>query len=204
MDAGGFQPDSTVPWSANVDTPEYRELYVRWFQWSTFLPFMRTHGSRNCEHKHAFTCPNEPWSYGEENTPTIVSYINMRYQLAPYLRAVFEKFHKTGRMMMRPLYMDFEKSDPHIGEMTKANTNVTTQQYMFGPKLLVSPVTLPNVTEWPVYLPQTKDQAEKPWTYWWTNQTYPGGQTVTVPAPVEHIPLFHLGTRKDIMDGDVF
>ena len=105
---------------------------------------------------------------------------------------------------MRPLYMDFEKSDPQIASMTQANTNATTQQYMFGPRLLVTPVTTPNATEWSVYLPQTGDNGTQPWTYWWTNQTYVGGQTVTVPAPLEHIPLFHLGSREEILRGDVF
>lgn len=209
MDSGGFQPDPTVPWSSDIDTPEYRELYVRWFQWSAFVPFMRTHGQRNCRNRDAFTCANEPWSYGDENTPTIVSYIKLRYQLAPYLRALFEQFHKTGRMIMRPLYMDFEKSDPEITKMTRENNNVTTQQYLFGPNLLVSPVTKPNVTRWPVYLPRTRTRTQesnssKPWTYWWTNETYAGGQMVTVPAPVQHIPLFHLGRRSDILSGNVF
>ncbi|KAJ5625328.1 hypothetical protein N7510_001637 [Penicillium lagena] len=205
MDAGGFQADPTVWWSANIDTPEYRELYVRWLQWATFLPFMRTHGSRECYFQDAYTCANEPWSYGEQNTPIIVSYIHLRYQLWSYLRTVFDQLHKTGRMIMRPLYMDFERSDPRVGQWTRMNTNVTTQQYMFGPRLLVSPVTLPNVTEWSVYLPQTADtNAAQPWTYWWTNKTYAGGQTVTVPAPVEHIPLFHLGKRADILNGNVF
>ncbi|KAF3020833.1 hypothetical protein E8E15_006911 [Penicillium rubens] len=204
LDAGGFQADPTVPWSGNIDSPEYRELYVRWFQWSTFLPFMRTHGSRTCDFQDAYTCANEPWSYGSENTPILVSYINLRYQLSAYLRAVFAQLHKSGRMIMRPLYMDFEKSDPHVARWTSANTNITTQQYMFGPRLLVSPVTIPNVTEWSVYLPQTAGDDSKPWTYWWSNQTYSGGQTVTVPAPKEHIPLFHLGTRADIVDGRVF
>jgi alpha-glucosidase (family GH31 glycosyl hydrolase) len=106
-------------------------------------------------------------------------------------------------MIMRPLYMDFEKSDPQVAAWTRLNTNTTTQQYMFGPRLLVSPVTTPNVTEWSVYLPQTGGDS-KPWTYWWSNQTYSGGQTVTVPAPKEHIPLFHLGTRADILEGHVF
>ncbi|KZN84512.1 Alpha-xylosidase A [Penicillium chrysogenum] len=204
LDAGGFQADPTVPWSGNIDSPEYRELYVRWFQWSTFLPFMRTHGSRTCDFQDAYTCANEPWSYGSENTPILVSYINLRHQLSAYLRAVFAQLHKSGRMIMRPLYMDFEKSDPHVARWTSANTNITTQQYMFGPRLLVSPVTIPNVTEWSVYLPQTAGDDSKPWTYWWSNQTYSGGQTVTVPAPKEHIPLFHLGTRADIVDGRVF
>jgi alpha-glucosidase (family GH31 glycosyl hydrolase) len=204
VDAGGFQRDPTVPWSTNIDTPEYRELYVRWLQWVTFLPFMRTHGTRTCEHQDAYTCNNEPWSYGEENTPVILSYIHLRYRLASYLRSIFKEFHKTGRMIMRPLYMDFERTDPKIAKWTQTNNNVTTQQYMFGPRLLVSPVTTPNTTEWSVYLPQTGDNSTNPWTYWWTNQTYAGGQTVTVPAPVEHIPLFHLGRRDDIMGGNVF
>ncbi|KAJ9209621.1 CAZyme family GH31 [Paecilomyces variotii] len=204
MDAGGFQADPTVPWSANIDTPQYRELYVRWFQWATFLPFMRTHGSRECNTQNAYTCSNEPWSYGETNTPIIVSYIKLRYQLQPYLQTIFDQFHQTGRSIMRPLYMDFERTDPHIAAMTRKNTNATTQQYMFGPRLLVTPVTTPNVTEWSVYLPQIGTREIKPWTYWWTNETYAGGQIVTVPAPIEHIPLFYLGRQEDIFSGDVF
>ncbi|KAJ5991705.1 hypothetical protein N7451_007429 [Penicillium sp. IBT 35674x] len=205
VDAGGFQADPTVSWSANIDTPQYRELYLRWLQWTTFLPFMRTHGSRACYVQNAYTCANEPWSYGEQNTPIIVSYIHLRYQLAAYIQAVFAQFHRTGRMIMRPLYMDFQSSDPRIAKLTQMNSNVTTQQYMFGPRLLVTPVTLPNVTEWSVYLPQVANNATaRPWTYWWTNQTYAGGQTVTIPAPVEHIPVFHLGSRADILSGKVF
>lgn len=101
LDIGGFQGDPTIPWSNQIEAPEYRELYVRWQQWATFLPFMRNHGSRGCLHLHAFTCNNEPWVYGKENTPIIRSYINLRYSLAPYIRAIFAQFHETGRMIMR-------------------------------------------------------------------------------------------------------
>ncbi|KAF1356110.1 glycosyl hydrolases family 31-domain-containing protein [Delphinella strobiligena] len=205
VDAGGFQADPSIEWSNNIDRPQYRELYIRWLQWTTFLPFMRNHGSRSCDFQDAFTCNNEPWTYGAQNTFIIVSYINLRYSLAKYISAVFNQFHETGRMIMRPLYVDFGTTDPAVMELTRNNSNVTTQQYMFGPKLLVTPVTLPNVTEWDVYLPDTGGaNASAAWTYWWTNETYAGGQIVTVPAPVEHIPLFHLGSRKDIFSGDVF
>lgn len=108
---------------------------------------------------------------------------------------------------MRPLYMDFSISDPQIMNRSLVNDNVTTQQYMLGPRLLVTPITLPNVTEWEVYLPQPaglKGNSTKPWTYWWTNVTYAGGKSVTVPTPLEHIPVFHLGSREDIMSGNVF
>lgn len=175
IDAGGFQADPNVEWSNNIDLPQYRELYVRWLQWTTFLPFMRNHGSRSCNHQSGFTCDNEPWTYGAENTPIIVSYINLRYTLAPYLTAVFGQFHETGRMIMHPLYTDFSRTDAAVMDMTRHNSNVTTQQYMFGPRLLVTPVIVPNVTQWDVYLSNTGDNSTAPWTYWWTNQTFGGG-----------------------------
>lgn len=58
VDAGGFQVDPTVDWSGNIDRPQYRELYIRWLQWTTFLPFMRNHGSRACDFQDAYTCNN--------------------------------------------------------------------------------------------------------------------------------------------------
>ena len=205
LDAGGFYADPTIYWSNNVDEPQYQQLFVRWLQWSTFLPFMRTHGARLCYHTDFQNCPNEPWSYGAKHTPIITSYINLRYRLAPYIRAIFDRFHETGSMIMRPLFVDFSTTDPLIHQMTGDNNNYTTQQYMFGPKLLVTPITIPNVTEWSVYLPRTgSGNGTRPWTYWWTNQTYYGGQVVTIPTPLEHIPVFHLGNRADILAGKVY
>jgi len=211
LDIGGFEPDPNVPWSGNVDTPEFRELFVRWFQWGAFLPFMRVHGNRACNVKTAFTCSNEPWTYGDDNLPILVDYIHLRLSFKKYLQAIFKKLHETGRPIMRPLFMDFGHSDPNITRWAGVNDagaggNFTTQQYLFGPRLLVAPVTLPNVTEWDVYLPKTANSTStnKPWTFWWTNQTFAGGQVVTVPAPREHIPLFHLGTREELLSGNVF
>ncbi|RAL08014.1 uncharacterized protein BO97DRAFT_227994 [Aspergillus homomorphus CBS 101889] len=202
VDAGGFQADPTVWWSGNIDTAEFRELYVRWFAWATFLPFMRTHGSRTCTSQSAYTCANEPWSYGDHNTPVLVGYIRLRYQLAKYLTRVFERFSAEGRSIMRPLYMDFEHSDRNVSALVAGNANFTTQAYMFGPRLLVSPVTRPNVSEWQVYLPHAAEKGR--WTYWWSNQTFAGGEVVTVKAPTEHIPLFFLGSREEILSGEVF
>ena len=211
LDIGGFQPDPSISWSNDIDSVLYQELYVRWQQWATFLPFMRNHGSRSCAVQSAFTCDNEPWSYGATNTPIIKSYIDLRYSLFSYLKAIFAHFSQTGRMIMRPLFVDFSLTDPNITPWTLDNSNVTTQQYMFGPRILVAPVTVPNVTAWEVYLPQTTVAGNttswnvtQPWTYWWTNQTYAGGQLVTVPAPLEHIPVFYLGSMAEILSGNVF
>ncbi|KAK9601879.1 hypothetical protein V6Z96_003519 [Aspergillus fumigatus] len=154
---------------------EYRELYVRWLQWATLLPFMRTLGSRKCNVQNAHTCNNEWWSYGEENTPMIVSYIQLRYQLKVYLQALFEQIHHTYDAAVTCLACGCLSS----GDDTQC-------------------------TEWEVYLPQKGQSETKPWTYRWTNETYAGGLTVTVPAPIEHVPLFYLGKREDIMSGCVF
>jgi alpha-glucosidase (family GH31 glycosyl hydrolase) len=56
---------------------------------------------------------------------------------------------------------------------------------MFGPALLVAPVTEPGRESRQVYLPAGHD-----WYNFWTNERIKGGQTVTAAAPLDTIPLF--------------
>ena len=64
--------------------------------------------------------------------------------------------------------------------------------YLFGPSLLVAPVMEAGQRQRSVYLP-----AGAQWTHVWSGETYEGGQTVTVAAPLEEIPVF---TReKDLL-----
>jgi hypothetical protein len=46
--------------------------------------------------------------------------------------------------------------------------------------------------------------AFKEWIYWWTNEAYAGAENVTVPAPLEHIPVFYLGSRLTFWVGMFF
>jgi alpha-glucosidase (family GH31 glycosyl hydrolase) len=104
-----------------------------------------------------------------------VSYIKFRYTLQPYIKALFRQLSSTGRAILRPLFMDFSVSDPY----TIAATEVLNQEYMFGPRLLVAPVTTYQATNATVYLPKLSSSApDSKWTYWWSNQTYDGGQWV--------------------------
>jgi alpha-D-xyloside xylohydrolase len=104
-----------------------------------------------------------------------VSYIKFRYTLQPYIKALFRQLSSTGRAILRPLFMDFSVSDPY----TIAATEVLNQEYMFGPRLLVAPVTTYQATNATVYLPNLSSSApDTKWTYWWSNQTYDGGQWV--------------------------
>ena len=118
---------------------------------------------------------NEVWSFGEENTPILCKYLFIREKLRPYLRQVMREAHESGAPVMRPLFYDFPGD--------KAAWQVE-DSYMLGPDLLVSPVMEPGVTERQVYLPEGAV-----WKDAYTGKTYPGGQTVTVPAPLDVIPV---------------
>jgi alpha-D-xyloside xylohydrolase len=146
---------------------DYPELYVRWFEYGTFLPTMRTHGTRS---------HNEVWSYGAEAEPILEKYLKLRYTLMPYIYSLGWFTHETGAPFMRALFMDFPTD-------TKAAT--LTDEYTFGPALLVAPVVEQGATTREVYLP-----AGTEWYNYWTNEKLHGGQTVTVKAPIDTIPLF--------------
>jgi alpha-D-xyloside xylohydrolase len=160
-DIGGFV-------SANPDDPAYRELYVRWFQFGTFCPIFRAHGTRT-------TNQNELWSYGPEAQKTLVAYDNLRYRLMPYIYSLAWKTTSEGYTIMRPLVMDFREDirAQNIGD-----------QFLFGPAILVNPVTEPGATTRHLYLPNTK------WYDFWTGAAMQGGRTLDAPSPIERMPLY--------------
>jgi alpha-D-xyloside xylohydrolase len=146
---------------------DYPELYTRWFQYATFLPIFRTHGSRPA---------NEVWSYGKEAEPILEKYLRLRYELMPYIYSLGYHNWQTGAPIMRALPLDFP-SDPKVADIR--------DEYMFGPAFLVAPVTEQGATSRKVYLPAGTD-----WYNFWTGARVKGGQTIDVPAPIETIPLF--------------
>ncbi len=146
---------------------DYPELYTRWFQYATFLPIMRSHGSRPA---------NEVWSYGKQAEPILEKYLRLRYQLMPYIYSLGYHTWLTGAPFMRALPLDFP-SDPNVADLR--------DEYMFGPALLVAPITEQGATSRQVYLP-----AGAGWYNFWTNERLEGGQTITVQAPIDTIPLF--------------
>ena len=179
-DIGGWQylPESHKPERPPLLDPsdarenvgnydDYPELYVRWFEYGAFQPNFRSHGSRN---------QNEVWSYGKQAEPILEKYLRLRYQLMPYLYSLAYRTHLTGAPFMRGLFMDFG-DDPKVADIG--------DEYMFGPALLVAPVTEQGMTTREVYLPAGAD-----WYNFWTNERVHGGQTITVAAPIDVIPLF--------------
>ena len=160
-DIGGFV-------SGNPDDPAYRELFIRWFQFGTFSPIFRVHGTRT-------TDQNELWSYGADAQKILTSYDRLRYRLMPYIYSMAWRVTNDSYTPMRPLAMDF-RSDPralNIGD-----------QFMFGPALLVTPVTEPGADTRRMYLPKST------WYDFWTGRKLDGGAMITTAAPLDRLPLF--------------
>ena len=179
-DIGGFL-------GGDIRDEAFRELLVRWFAWGCFCPVFRMHGERSpwYEREEEFINnvrqltsgqDNEVWSFGEENYEVLKKYLFIRERLRPYIRSCMQEASKTGAPVIRPVFFDFPE-DKRAWEVEDA--------YMFGPDLLVAPVMEAGVNQRQVYLP-----AGMKWTDAYTRQVYEGGQLVSVPAPIDVIPVF--------------
>lgn len=169
-DTGGFFGNREAG-NGNPSNPQYEELFARWFQFSSFCPMFRVHGS------YGLNPGKEFWRFDEKTQGILRTYLDLRYRLMPYLYSVAWQVTSNGTTFMRPLVMDFPKDPQTIG---------IGGQYLFGPAIMVTPVTSANATNWQVYLPA----ASAPWFDFWTGRTSPAGQQVDASAPVETLPLF--------------
>ena len=171
-DIGGFR-------GGDPESPYFRELIVRWFQFGAFCPIFRNHGHR-VPNKNDFNGgPNEVWSFGEPAYRIIRNYMALRERLRPYIMQQMAEASKTGIPPMRPLFVDFP-SDPVCYQVE--------DQYMFGCDLLVAPILDVDIKMRKVYLP-----ANSTWKDAWTDQVSEGGQWLSVEAPLDRIPLFLRG-----------
>jgi len=143
-------------------------LFVRWFQFGTFNPILRVHGTRNPDE-------NELWSYGPEAQKILVSFDRLRYRLLPYTYSLAWMTTNSSYTPMRPLVMDF-RSD--------VRAQNTADEFMYGPAFLVSPVTEPAATSRRVYLPQSM------WYDFWNGATVDGEREITAESPLEKLPLY--------------
>jgi alpha-D-xyloside xylohydrolase len=160
-DIGGFVFGSPTD-------PAFRELFIRWFQYATFNPILRVHGTRNPDE-------NELWSYGPDAQTILVNFDRLRYRMLPYIYSLAWKTTSAAYTPMRPLVMDFRNDSraQNIGD-----------EFMYGPAFLVSPVTDPAVTTRQLYLPESK------WYDFWTGIAAEGGRTINAIAPLDRLPVY--------------
>ena len=163
-DIGGFV-------SGNPDDPAYRELFIRWFQFGTFNPILRVHGTRS-------TNQNELWSYGADAQKILLNFDNLRYRLLPYIYSLAWMTTHDGYTPMRALVMDF-RTDPRVANLA--------DQFMFGPSVLVNPVTDPLASVRSVYLPEAK------WYGFWSGVSVRSPLTIAAPALLDRVAALHSG-----------
>ncbi len=185
-DIGGF---FLWDFRRKLDDPEYRELYVRWLQFGTFCPMMRSHGA---------DAPREIYQFGKKGDPAydaIEKYINLRYRFLPYIYSASWDVTANQSSMMRALMMDFAKDK---------NALDINDQFLFGKSIMVSPVTTAmyvkpavngrdtvQVEDFSIiktketYLPAGTD-----WYDFWTGEKLRGGKTVRKETPIDIIPLY--------------
>lgn len=170
MDIGGFSVESRFQNPSPADLEEWRELMTRWHQYGTFVPLFRSHG----EYPY-----REIYNTAPENHPaykTMVEYNKLRYRLMPYIYSLAGHAWLDDYTIMRGLTMDFS--------LDTAVFNIT-DQYMFGPSLMVNPVTEYKARSRMVYLP-----AAYGWYDLRSGRHYNGGAVGEAAAPYDYMPVF--------------
>ena len=183
--------------------PLYQELYVRWLQFGTFNPMMRSHGT---------DVYREIYKFGKKGEPVydaIEKMIGLRYSLLPYIYSTSWEVSNRQSSFMRALMMDFV-DDRKVWDIN--------DEYMFGKSILVAPITHAQYTPeavvkvseeegWnrdgvkkaktdvavdfmetkstKIYLP-----AGTLWYDFWTNEKHEGGKEITKETTLDVIPLY--------------
>ncbi|MGC6431224.1 MAG: glycoside hydrolase family 31 protein [Jejuia sp.] len=144
------------------------ELYARWIQLGIFHPFCRTHSSGD----HG---DQEPWAFGETITNVVRKFIELRYQLLPYLYTAFWRYADEGIPILKSLVL-YDQEDQQ--------THYRNDEFVFGEKILVCPVNGPNQKGRRMYIPRGN------WYNFWTDEIVEGGQEVWVDADLDSMPIF--------------
>ncbi|QHI36033.1 Oligosaccharide 4-alpha-D-glucosyltransferase [Kordia antarctica] len=146
------------------------ELFTRWIQLGIFHPFCRVHSSGD----HG---DQEPWAFDEDVTDVVRKFVELRYQLLPYLYTAFWNLVEHGTPLLKSLVM-FDQEDNQ--------THYRTDEFIFGDKILVCPIQEPNAKGRRMYIPRGQ------WYNYWTDELVEGGKEKWVDAEIDSMPLFVL------------
>ncbi len=144
------------------------ELFARWIQLGVFHPFCRVHSSGD----HG---DQEPWSFDDEVTGIVRKFVEIRYQLLPYLYTAFWQYIKEGSPIIKSLVL-YDQDDVH--------THYRTDEFIYGDKILVCPINEANSKGRRMYFPIGK------WYNFWNNDLVEGGKEVWVDADLDSMPIF--------------
>ena len=150
VDVGGFFGDSNG------------ELLARWTEMGAFQPFCRNHSAIG-------TRSQEPWAFGEPYESVCRKMLKLRQRLLPYLYTLFERCHRTGAPILRPLLFEYPEDE---------TTYTADDEFLLGDALLVAPISRPGIEHRHVYLPKGT------WLHFWTGERLDGPTHVLAHAPL--------------------
>ena len=144
------------------------ELFTRWIQLGVFHPFCRVHSSGDHGNQ-------EPWAFDNDVTDVVRKFIELRYQLLPYLYTAFWKLISHGTPILNSLVL-YDQED--------AQTHYRTDEFVYGDKILVCPIQEPNAKGRRMYIPRGN------WYNFWTDEFVEGGKEKWVDAEIDSMPIF--------------
>ncbi|WP_405296158.1 TIM-barrel domain-containing protein [Algibacter sp. Ld11] len=168
-DIGGFFRDSksiNPQFDNQYTNPEYIELLTRWFQFGAFSPIFRIHG---------YVSETEIWRYNDAFESTARKFIDLRYQLMPYIYSQAWQITNNSRQLMAPLAYHYPNDK---------NTWGIKDQLFFGESLMVGFVTEYEQRTKEMYFPLGT------WYNFWNGEKIIGGKTLNVKAELDETPLF--------------
>jgi len=170
MDIGGFSVERRYEKARGKNLEEWREQMTRWYQFGAFCPLFRVHGQY--PYREIFnTAPDDHPAYR-----SMLYYDKLRYRLLPYIYSLVGMTFHQDYTIMRGLVMDFPLD---------TIVNNIGDQYLFGPSLLISPVTTCQVKNRELYLPSGQG-----WYDLYTGKYTAGGQRILAEAPYERMPVY--------------
>jgi alpha-glucosidase len=144
------------------------ELFTRWIQLGVFHAFCRVHSSGD----HG---DQEPWVFGEEVTDIVRKFVELRYQLLPYLYTAFWKYINDGTPILKSLVL-YDQED--------TATHYRSDEFVYGEQMLICPIQEPNAKGRRMYVPKGK------WYNFWTDELVEGGKEMWVEAELDSMPIF--------------
>ncbi len=173
MDSGGFSvpPRFTGSRPSQESIEEWRELNARWFEFSTFTPMLRVHGEAPFR---------EMWQFGGSESDCYkaqLKFDKLRYRMLPYVYSLAGNVTQNEGTFMRPLVMDFSQD---------RTARDLSDEYLFGPAFLVSPVTTYKARTRLVYLPADVTGG---WYDFWTGASVEGRGPMNAAAPYDAMPV---------------
>jgi len=144
------------------------ELLARFTEFGIFQPFCRNHSAKG-------TARQEPWAFGEPWETVCRKMLKLRQRLLPYLYTLFEECHRTGAPILRPLLFEYPEDE---------TTYTVDDEFLFGPSMLVAPITRPGIEHRHVYLPRGT------WFHLWSGERFDAPAHVLAHAPLGEPPVY--------------